>query len=176
MIQGCEFPANLMALTFHKFDVILGMDWLSKHGVMVDYKRKRISLRTSNGKEVIVMGEKFSALSNVVFVMKALKMMVKGRNAFLAYVLDTRVEGTKIEKIPVVWEFLDVFPKELPGLPLEREVEFGIELIPETTPISITPYKIAPTELKELKTQLQKLLDKGFIRPSVSPWELRICL
>ena len=63
-----------------------------------------------------------------------------------------------------------MFPEELPGVPPEREVYLSIEVVQGTTPISRTPYCMAPTELKELKTQLQELLDKGFIRPSVSPW------
>ncbi len=63
-----------------------------------------------------------------------------------------------------------MFPKELPGLPPIREVEFGIELVPGTTPISIAPYRMTPLELKELKAQLQELTDKGFARPSCSPW------
>ncbi|KAG8498138.1 hypothetical protein CXB51_007053 [Gossypium anomalum] len=83
--------------------------------------------------------------------------------------LGQSVNGS-IEVVPVVCEFSDVFPEELPGLPPEREVEFSIDLIPGTTPISIAPYRMAPTELKELKTQLQELVDRGFIRPSHSPW------
>ena len=71
---------------------------------------------------------------------------------------------------PVVNEFPDVFPEDLPGLPPEREVEFGIDMIPDTQPISIPPYRMAPAELRELKEQLQDLLEKGFIRPSISPW------
>ena len=67
-------------------------------------------------------------------------------------------------------EFIDVFPEDLLSLPLEREVEFKIVLEPGTTPISRAPYRMTPTKLKELKLQLQELLDKGFIRPSVSPW------
>ena len=70
----------------------------------------------------------------------------------------------------MVNEFLDVFLDELLGLPPDREVEFTIELVPRVAPISISSYRMAPVELKELKTQLQELLDKGFIRPSVSPW------
>ncbi|WVZ50992.1 hypothetical protein U9M48_002188 [Paspalum notatum var. saurae] len=73
-------------------------------------------------------------------------------------------------KIPVVCDFPDVFPEELPGLPPDRDVEFKIDLIPGTAPISRRPYRMAPDELKELKTQLQEQLDKGFIRPSSSPW------
>ena len=76
----------------------------------------------------------------------------------------------KPEDVPLVQEFLEVFPEDLPGLPPDREIEFIIELIPSTTSISKAPYRMAPSELKELKVQLQELLDKGFIRPSFSPW------
>ena len=72
----------------------------------------------------------------------------------------------KLDDIPVVKEFLDVFPENLPWIPLDREIEFSIDLLPRTSPISKAPYRMAPTELKE---QLQELLDKGFIRPSASP-------
>ena len=70
----------------------------------------------------------------------------------------------------VVCEYVDVFPDELPGLPPHRDVDFGIELHPGTTTISMTPHRMAPVELQELRVQLQGLLDKGFIRPSTSPW------
>ena len=75
-----------------------------------------------------------------------------------------------INSVPVVREFVDVFPEDLPSLPLERDMEFEIVLEPGTTPISRAPYRMAPAKLKELKLQLQELLSKGFIRPSVSPW------
>ena len=78
-------------------------------------------------------------------------------------ILDSRRGQIDVEKIPIVREFLDVFPKELPGIPLEREVDLAIEIVPGTVPMSRAPYKMAPTELKELKSQLQELLDKGFI-------------
>ena len=76
----------------------------------------------------------------------------------------------KLEDIPIVRDYPDVFPKDLPGLPPEREVEFTIDLAPVTVPVSKAPYRMAPMELKEVKTQLQELLDKGFIKLSVSPW------
>ena len=75
-----------------------------------------------------------------------------------------------MEKISTVREFLDVFPEELPGIPLEREVDLSKGIVPGTTPMSRAPYRMAPTELKKLKGQLQELMDKGFIRPGVSPW------
>ena len=77
---------------------------------------------------------------------------------------------TSLESVSIVNEFPDVFPKDLPGIPPEREIDFGIDLLPNTNPISIPPYRMAPAELKELKEQLKDLLDKGFIRPSKSPW------
>ena len=89
---------------------------------------------------------------------------------YLAHVVDTRSSEVRLEDVPVVRDFLDVFPDNLPGLPPEREIDFPIDLVPSTTPISLPPYKMALVELKELKTQLQELVDRGFIRPSISPW------
>ncbi|KAG8472933.1 hypothetical protein CXB51_035052 [Gossypium anomalum] len=102
--------------------------------------------------------------------MLAQKYVRKGCETYLAYVLDSKKSEKKLESVPVVCEYLDVFPEELPGLPPVREVEFGIELVLRTTLISIAPYRMAPTELKELKAQLQELTDRGFTRPSFSPW------
>ena len=108
--------------------------------------------------------------ANLVSMIKARKLLGKGCQGYLAYVINKEAEPDEFQQIPVVREFGDVFPKELPGLPPEREIEFSVELLPGTSPISIAPYRMAPTELKELKAQLQDLLDKGFIRPSTSPW------
>ena len=82
----------------------------------------------------------------------------------------TSTKATALEDIPVVCEYPDVFPEELPGMPPDREVEFVIELKPGTTPISKRPYRMPPNELRELKEQLKILLDKDYIRPSSSPW------
>jgi len=89
---------------------------------------------------------------------------------FLAYVVDTNQGAQKLEDVPVVRDFPEVFLDDLPGLPPERDVEFRIDLVPEAKPIAKAPYRLAPSELQELMNQLQELLDKGFIRPSVSPW------
>jgi hypothetical protein len=80
------------------------------------------------------------------------------------------VEGIKLDDIPIVCEYPDVFLDDLPGMPPDRDIEFVIELQPGTAPISKRPYRMPPDELAELKIQLQDLLDKGFIRPSASPW------
>ena len=100
--------------------------------------------------------------------MTTMKYLRKGYEAYLVSVIDKYKQEVSL-KDPVVNEFNDVFPKDLPGLPPKREIEFEIELLLGTTPISQAPYRMAPAELKELKVQLQELLDKEFIRPSFSP-------
>ncbi|KAF2299623.1 hypothetical protein GH714_000542 [Hevea brasiliensis] len=96
---------------------------------------------------------------------------LEGHSHLLEVEAETPKWGVQLKEIPTICDFPDVFPNELPGLPPEREVQFEIDVMPGVDPIFITPYRMAPTELKELKVQLQELLDKGFIRPSVSPWE-----
>ncbi|KAG8473267.1 hypothetical protein CXB51_035186 [Gossypium anomalum] len=106
--------------------------------------------------------------------MSSHKCIRKGYEAYLAFVLNTKESELKIESVPVVCEYPDVFPEELPGLPPIREVEFGINLIPGTTPVLIASYRMAPMELKELKNQLQELTDKGFARPNYSLWDASV--
>ena len=168
-IRECEFLGDLIKLSFREFDVILGMDWLSRHRVIVDCRMKRVTLRTPNDDEVIFIGERSNHLSNVISATTARKMVRKGCEAYLAYVIYTVKARPSVSDIPTVSDFPDVFSEEFPGLPPQREIEFAIDVIPGATPASITPYKMAPLELKELKLQLQELLEKGFIRPSVSP-------
>nr|XP_048323107.1 uncharacterized protein K02A2.6-like [Ziziphus jujuba var. spinosa] len=98
------------------------------------------------------------------------RLLHKGCKGYLAYVVDTRIIEVRLEDVPVVKDFPDVFPDDLPGLPSEQEIDFPIELVPGTASVSLPPYRKAPAELKELKTQLQELVDRGFIRPSISPW------
>ena len=169
IIDDREFFADLIALPFCEFDLILGMDWLSKHRAIIDCDKKTVVLRFSNQSEVIVHGVRSGLMSNVISAMQARRLLRKGCEAFLVLVLDSKRCQIELENILVVKDFLDVFPEELPGIPPVREVDLSIEILPGTAPTSRAPYKMALTELKELKIQLQELLDKGFIRPSVSP-------
>ena len=146
------------------------MDWLTKHRAIVDCGQKTVVLRCSDQSEVIIQGIRSSVMSNVISTMQAIRFIGKGYEAFLALILDSKRGQVDVEKIPVVREFPDVFSEELPGIPLEREVDLSIEIVPGTTPVSRAPYRMAPAELKELKVQLQELLDKGFVRPNVLPW------
>ncbi|KAL0561386.1 hypothetical protein IC582_001811 [Cucumis melo] len=146
-IAGHVIKVLLLVLDMLDFDVILGMDWLAANHASIDCSRKK-----------------------VISAMRASKLLSQGTWSILASVMDTREVDISLSSEPVVRDYPDVFPKELPELPPHREIEFAIELEPGTVPISRAPYRMAPAELKELKVQLQELLDKGFIRPSVSPW------
>ncbi|KAK8703726.1 hypothetical protein V6N13_047372 [Hibiscus sabdariffa] len=170
MVQDEIFPADLMELPLEEFDLILGMDWLFEHRVTLDCESKIATLKTPDDRSVILVGERRGYLSNVVTVLTADRMIRKGYEVFLATILNTRGSLSQIEEIRTVKEFPDVFPEELPGLPPDRDVEFEIETYPGSAPVSMAPYRMAPKELKELKVQLQELLDRGFIRPSSSPW------
>ncbi|KAA3472928.1 integrase [Gossypium australe] len=150
---------------FGEFDLILGMDWFVKHRVSLDCATKRVVLRTEANEEVVVIGEHLDYLSNVSFVLVAEKLVRKGCEAFLAYVSVSGSRESSVGNIRTVKDFMDVFSKELLGLPPNQEIEFGIELLSGTTPVSIAPYRMALKELTELKAQLQELLDHGFIRP-----------
>ena len=105
--------------------------------------------------------------------MTASKMIRKGCQGYLAFVVDRRQEGTRLEDIPIVKEFPNVFPDDISGLPSDREVEFTIDLILGIEPISIPPYRMDPAELRELKAQLEELLSKRFIDRAYPHGELQ---
>ena len=124
------------------------------HQAIVDYDKKSVVLKCLDQSMVTVLGIGFGPLSNVISTMQACRFLRKGCEPFLALVLDSKRGQVKLENIWVVKEFPDVFPEELPGLLLEREVDLCVEILPRMTPISKAPYRMAPTELKELKIQL----------------------
>ncbi|XP_059312013.1 uncharacterized protein LOC132063479 [Lycium ferocissimum] len=134
---------DLAELEMVDFDIIMGMDWLASCYAIVDCRAKTVQFRFPN--ELVLEWSGDSVTPR-----------------------DTQTPA--LQSVLVVSEFPEVFPDDLPGVPPDREIEFGIDLLPGTKPISIPPYRMAPAELKELKVQLKDLLDKGFIRPSVSPW------
>ena len=111
-------------------------------------------LRCYDQFEVIIQGIRSSVMSNVISAMQARKFIRKGYEAFLALILNSKKGQVDVEKILIVREFPYVFPEELLGIPLEREVDLSIEIVPGTTPMSRAPYRMALAELKELKVQL----------------------
>ncbi|XP_073139136.1 uncharacterized protein [Henckelia pumila] len=154
----CEqiFDADLVELNMVEFDVILGMDWLSRHHAVVNCRDKNVKLRTTNLKEIIFQG-KTKTRKPLLSASQAWKA-IKGREeVYLAMVSEVKEEPVlKLEDLPMVREFPDVFPEELLGMVPDQEVEFEIQLEPGAAPISKAPYRMAPAELKELKEQLQE--------------------
>ncbi|KAB2607658.1 S ribonuclease [Pyrus ussuriensis x Pyrus communis] len=163
-------PADLIPLDIVAFDVILGADWLHPNRANIDCYGKVVTFRRPGLPVVTFVGEQSGVRHGVISALRAKKLLSKGCHGYLAHVVLDEAVPSRIEDVRVVKHFPDVFPEDLPGLPPDREVEFTIELLPGTNPISLTPYRMAPAELRELKVQLQELVDKGFIQPSTSPW------
>nr|CAD1842409.1 unnamed protein product [Ananas comosus var. bracteatus] len=154
----------LMLKRLKDFDVILDMDWLSKYYASIDYRYKVVTFREPRQEEFTYRACKSSCFAATVSAMRARKLVNSGCVAYLATVVEADRVVPALEELLVVREFPDVFPTELPGMPLDRKIEFVIDLIPGTAPISKAPYRMAPAELKEFRAQLQDLLDKEFIR------------
>ncbi|KAA0052387.1 ty3-gypsy retrotransposon protein [Cucumis melo var. makuwa] len=169
-IAGHVIEVTLLVLDMLDFDVILGMDWLATNHASIDCSRKEVAFNPPSLASFKFKGEGSRSLPKVISAMRANKLLSQGTWSILASVVDTREVDVSLSSEPVVRDYPDVFLEELPGLPPHREIEFAIELEPGMVPISRAPHRMAPTELKELKVQLQELLDKGFIRLSVSPW------
>ncbi|KAJ9552657.1 hypothetical protein OSB04_016702 [Centaurea solstitialis] len=169
-LAGKDFSIDLIPIKIGSFDIIVGMDWMSKHRATICCAEKIVALPLPDGGLLEVYGDRPKRDIKIVSYMKMRGHLRKECIAFMAHVIDTKAKEKRIQDIPVVREFPEVFPEELPGLPPQRQVEFHIDLVPGAGPIAKSPYRLAPSEMQELSNQLQELLDKGFIRPSSSPW------
>ncbi|XP_059670062.1 uncharacterized protein LOC132315717 [Cornus florida] len=166
VIAGRTFVFDLILLEMTSFDVILGMDWLASFHATIDCYRGRVTVCTPKGDCFFFVGDRSDSHISSFYG-------VRGQSHddyFLASLLAEEDDVVGEVYPAIVCNFLDVFPEDLTELPPHREVEFSIELMPGTAPISMAPYRMAPVELEELKRQLDDLRMKGFIRPSVSPW------
>ncbi|GJT62697.1 putative reverse transcriptase domain-containing protein [Tanacetum coccineum] len=171
------FNINLMPVELGSFDAIIGMDWLAKYHVVIVCAKKIVCIPWGN-ETLIVRGDGSDRGNetqlNIISCTKTQKYMLKGCHIFLAHVTtmetEDKSEGKRLEDVPIVQDFPEVFLEDLPGLPPTRQVEFQIDLIPGAAPVARAPYRLAPSEMKELSDQLHELSDKGFIRPSSSPW------
>jgi hypothetical protein len=147
-LVGGLFRTNLIVLEGQGIDVTLGMGWMKRCKAVLDIAARTVHLESpTHGSAILKLPSPTSIASAL-----------------------HHTATQKLEDIPVAYEFPDVFPEDLPGMPPDQDVEFGIELQPGTAPVSRRMYKMTPKELAELKVQLNELLDKGYIRPSSSPW------
>jgi hypothetical protein len=149
-IQGIDFPVNLVVLGSNGIDVILGCDWLKSRDGVIQCANGTITLTSPQGERIQVSID--------------MPTNAKGKTVI------NHMEEKALENIKVVCEYPDVFPEKLPGMPPDLDIEFSIELLPGTAPISKIPYRMDVKDLVELKKQIEELLEKGFIRPSSSPW------
>jgi hypothetical protein len=142
------FLTNLIHLRLGGLDVILGMSLLTQHQVILDIATRMIEIHSPTSGHTTLYLPKAEGINPCSYAAVTIQL----------------------ESIVVVCEYPNVFLDDLPGMPPDRDIEFVIELQPGTAPISKRPYRMPPKELAELKNQLQELLDKGYIRPSSSPW------
>eukprot|EP00253_Pinus_taeda_P012349 PITA_12349 len=178
-ISDCSFiiadqpvTADLNVLPLGSYDILIGMDWLEKHWSLVDCKTKIIYYRDQQGNRKELQGIKQPVQVRPITANQLMKCIRKGCQVYAIQVgyVNSKDKSVSLNSIPIIQEFTDVFPKEIPGLPPRRNIDFTIELIPGAAPVSRAPYRMSTPELTELKMQLQELLDKEYIRPSVSPW------
>ncbi|KAI3701816.1 hypothetical protein L6452_27177 [Arctium lappa] len=170
IIDGKDFPVRLMPMRLGGFDVVLGMDWLSENHAQILCNKKMIKIQTPAGETIHIYGDRKKGGVGLITALKANRCLRKGCEAYLAYAINAKIEKKVVQDVPVVRDYPEVFPKELPGVPPERQVEFRIDLVLGAAPIARVPYRLAPTEMQELMKQLQELLEKGFIKQSSSPW------
>jgi hypothetical protein len=152
-ITGVDFIANLIVLESKGIDVIFGMDWLSKHKALIDCAKKYVKLIVPDGKELEYVTEPIVTAKGAI-------------NRVKLNQLDTSQELM----VPMVNEFLNVFPEELPGMPPDQDIEFVIDLVSSIASKYKRPYSMAAKQLAVLKEHIKELLGRGYICPSSSPW------
>ncbi|GJZ64183.1 putative reverse transcriptase domain-containing protein [Tanacetum coccineum] len=171
IIQGCtlnfldhHFNINLMPVELGSFDVIVGMDWLAKYHAVINYAEKIVRIPWGN-ETLIIHGDESNQGNgtrlNIISCTKTHKYLLKGHHVFLAHVTTKEIEDKsrekRLEEVPIIRDFPEVFPEDLPGLPPTRQVEFQIDLVLGVAPVARAPYRLAPSEMKELSEQLQEL-------------------
>nr|GEY24016.1 putative reverse transcriptase domain-containing protein [Tanacetum cinerariifolium] len=171
------FNIDLMLVELGSFDIIIGMDCLKTYHAVIVCDEKFV--RVPFGNETLIIwcdGSNNGNQLNIISCTKTQKYLLNGYPVFLANIttkmIKDKSEGKRLEDVPIVRDFSEVFPEDLPGLPPTRQVEFQIDLIPGAAPVARAPYRLAASEMKELSDQLQELSNKGFIRPIKNRYSL----
>ncbi|XP_057518465.1 uncharacterized protein LOC130799384 [Amaranthus tricolor] len=170
IIGGVVFPSNLYELDMDDLDIILGMDWLGHFKAEIECDKQEVRLVGPKGKRVKYNKGTPGSRAKMISSLRMKRLLRQGLPCYLCHVRRIEDKVMTLETVPVVNEFMDVFPDEIPGMPPTRDFEFTIDLVPGAGPISKAPYRMAPAEMEELRKQVEELLEKGYIRPSVSPW------
>ncbi|XP_028082292.1 uncharacterized protein LOC114283623 [Camellia sinensis] len=155
-MSNLHLTCDLRVMEISYFNIILGMDWLSAHRVVINYRQRKVVAHTPDGTRFQFKGDRQDSMTS----MKRKTQWHDQLAGRITSLILNKEGQEKLELPRIVHEYVDVFPTELLGLPPTREIDFSIELQRGTTPISMAPYRMTPTELRELKTQLQELLEK----------------
>jgi hypothetical protein len=166
VVSGRTLPANLRVFKMLGYNIILSMDRFSKYGATIDCQKKEVVFRLYGYEEFKFCRSRERAIPSLLSAIQVKRCVRNGTQAYLAYVAAKPEAELKLEDIPIVLDYPDVFA-EAARLPLNCEIEFTIKLVPKAQSIHKALYRMVPIELNE---QLQELLDRGFVRPSVSPW------
>nr|GEX54407.1 putative reverse transcriptase domain-containing protein [Tanacetum cinerariifolium] len=182
VLRGCTlnlidhlFDIDLMPIELGTFDVIVGMDWLVERDALIVCCKKEVHVPYKN-KTLVVKSDNSVSRLKVISSIKARKYIERGSQLFIAQVTEKELAKKQLQDVPMICNLPEVFLDDLTGLPPPRQVEFKIELIPGDAPVARAPYRLTPSELKELSNQLKELSDKGFIRSSSSPWGAPVLL
>nr|GEX82023.1 hypothetical protein [Tanacetum cinerariifolium] len=167
VLKGCTlnllnhyFSIDLMVIELRSFDVVIGMDWLSKNDAPILCGEKKVRIPRKN-KMLIIESDRNQSCLKIISCIMARKYIENGCELFLAQVTGTVSKEKRVKDVLVICDFPEVFPEDLPRLSPPRQVEFRIDLIPGATPMARTPYRLAPSDLKELSEQLKELSKKG---------------
>jgi hypothetical protein len=171
-LDGQNIKTNMNIFPLGSYDVIIGMDWLEKNKAVLDFYAKTLRYKDIYDTTRTTQGIPKPVSVRQVSAMQFKKCMRKGCQVYTIQITNLLEKEDKpnLEDFDVLQEFKDVFVDEIPELPPRREIEFSIDLLPSSAPISKAPYRMSLSELTELKIQLQELLDKEYIRPRISPW------
>jgi hypothetical protein len=177
MVKTCPMDMNgrstkedLNIIPLGSYDFLIGMDWLEQHHIILDYYNKEFTCLDEEGKLRTIQGIPKEVTVREISILQLKKSYRKGCQIFFAYMEETpKHKVPNIEYYAILKEFENVF-KKISGLPLKRDIDFSIILMPGATPVSKTPYRMSTPKLKELQMQLKEILKKGYIHPSVSPW------
>jgi hypothetical protein len=169
-MNGLSTREDLNIIPLGSYDFLIGMDWLDQHHVVLDYYNKDFTYLDEEGNLRTVQGILRAVTIREVSALQLKKNFRKGCQVFAAHMEEEPKDKVpSIEDYAVLKEFEYVF-KEISGFPPKRDIDFSINLMLGVTPISKTPYRMSTPEMKELQMQLEELIKKGYIRPSVSPW------
>ncbi|XP_028052466.1 uncharacterized protein LOC114256965 [Camellia sinensis] len=160
LIGDVWVDANLLPLDMAYFDIILGMDWFSKYHTTIDCVSKQVMFQLPGQTEFTFRGQRVVSPPYMISARKVCKLLLKGYQGYLCSILNEQVGNGSLDAIPIVQDFPDVFPEELPEELIDREIEFIIDIVSGTQPISKTPYRMSLAEMKELKIQINDLFDQ----------------